>query len=139
MIENETQTIEETLLTQQTLNFQKAWSSGDARQISRFFTEDCRRVGSFGEVQNGRAEVETAYKMLLERALPGSKLLKQGEVIRFLTPEIAIWQESFQILSPNSPEEIKGYVVMIMKKEEGVWMILEMHPKIYPIQTIVSL
>jgi len=132
IIDDEIKVREEEALEQETLKFQVAWSEGDAGKISRFFTEDCRRVGAFGEIQNGRAEVEAAYKMLLERALPGAKLLKQGKVTRFLTLDLAIWQESFQILSPDSPEKIKGYVVLIMKKEEGKWMILEMHPKIFP-------
>jgi len=139
IIDNETKAREEELLEQETLKFQEAWSEGDARKISHFFTEDCRRVGAFGEIQDSRAEVEAAYKMLLERALPGSKLLKQGKVTRFLTPDLAIWQESFQILSPDSPEKIKGYVVLIMKKEEGKWMILEMHPKIYPLPQQASI
>jgi uncharacterized protein (TIGR02246 family) len=138
MIENEIITEEEKLI-QQIIDFQEAWDKGDAKIVSGFFTEDVRRVGSFGETQNSRSEVEAAYKMLLNRAMPGSKLLFTDKKIRFLNDELAIWQANSEILVPDKLSNIKGYTVMIMKKENDKWMILEMHPKIFPLQDQASL
>ena len=137
-MENKDQNEEEQLI-QEIINLQKAWNTGDAQAISRLFTEDSKRVGSFGEIANGRFEIEETFKMLLKRALPGSRLLMKGNIIKFLTTDLAIWQSSYEISSSDNQSHIDGYVVLIMKKENNKWMILEMHTKVFPLENQISI
>ena len=50
-----------------------------------------------------------------------------------LTAELALWQGGLEIFVPGSEEAIKGYVVQVMKKTGRRWLILEGHPKIFPL------
>ena len=54
----------------------------------------------------------------------------QGTV-RMLSADLAVWQGGFAILRPDAPP-LKGYVVEILRKEAGRWLVLESHPKLFP-------
>lgn len=114
-----------------TSDFQNAWNTGDEKNLASYFAVNCLRVGAFGEIQNGRSEVEKAYAQLLKKELPGSKINNERGTIRFLSPELATWQGPFEIFSSGA-KSIKGYTLLILKKQDNNWLIEEMHPKIYP-------
>lgn len=111
--------------------FTEVWNRGDARAAASFFTEDGVRVGAFGDVQHGRAELETAYKKLLHQTMTGAVAKQERGTVRMLSPELAIWQGGLEITPPNGPS-LKGHVVQMMKKVEGRWLVLEAHPKFFP-------
>ena len=52
--------------------------------------------------------------------------------VRMLTPELAIWQGGIAIIPAGGGSALKGYVVQVMKKVEGRWLVLEGHPKLFP-------
>ena len=111
--------------------FTEAWNKGDAQAAASFFTDDGVRVGAFGDVQHGRAELEAAYDRLLHQTMPGAVVKQEHGSVRMLSPELAIWQGGLEIVPPGG-SSLKGHVVQVMKKVEGRWLILEGHPKIYP-------
>lgn len=111
--------------------FTEAWNKGDAHAAASFFTEDGVRVGAFGDVQHGRAELEAAYEKLLHQTMTGAVVKQERGSVRMLSPELSIWQGGLEIVPPSG-SSLKGYVVQVMKKVEGRWLILEGHPKIYP-------
>jgi hypothetical protein len=49
--------------------------------------------------------------------------------IRMLTPDLALWQGGMTIQPPGGAPALKGYVVQLMKKVSGRWLVLEAHPK----------
>ena len=113
--------------------FSEAWSRGDAKAAASFFTEDGVRVGAAGDVQRGRAELEAAYDQLLHGRFAGAKVTQERGTVRMLTSDLALWQGGMQITPPGgSAPPIKGYVVQLMKKVSGRWLVLEAHPKLYP-------
>ena len=114
--------------------FSRAWSSGDARMAASFYTEDAVRVGAFGDVQHGPAEIEAAYDRLLHQTMPGARLEQERGTVRMLTPELAVWQGGIQLVPSGGGRPIKGHVVQVMKKVNGRWLILEAHPKFFPPQ-----
>jgi len=115
-------------------NFINAWNNGNAKDAAGFFTEDGVRVGAFGDVQHSKNEIEIAFEKLLHHSMPGAKA-KQGKgSVRMLTREFAIWQAELEIEKPDGSPSLKGYVVEIMKKIEGRWLVLESHPKFFPPQ-----
>ena len=57
---------QETIIAE-TQAFAEAWDKGDAKALASYYTEDAVRVGAFGDVQHGRAEIEAAYNKLLHQ------------------------------------------------------------------------
>lgn len=111
--------------------FTEAWNRGDAKGTASFCTDDCVRVGAFGDVQHGRSEIEAAFEKLFQQTMTGAKVQQEPGSVRMLTPELAIWQGGLEIIPPNG-SSLKGYVVQVMKKVNGRWLILEAHPKFFP-------
>lgn len=112
--------------------FSEAWSKGDAAAAAAFYTEDGLRVGAFGDIQNGRLELHAAYEKLLHQTMPGAVVTQERGTVRMLTPDLAIWQGGMEITPPGGGPHLKGYVVQVMKKVGGRWLVLEGHPKFFP-------
>lgn len=111
--------------------FAAAWNGGDAKAAASFFTEDGVRVGAFGDIQHGRAEIEAAYDRLLHQTMPGASVKQERGSVRILSPDLAIWQGGLEIVPPvGSP--LRGHVVQVMRKVGERWLTLEGHPKIFP-------
>ena len=49
-----------------------------------------------------------------------------------LGTDLAFWQGGMVIQPSGGAPAIKGYVVQVMKKVNGRWLVLEGHPKLYP-------
>lgn len=122
---------DEQAIIQETIAFAEAWSEGDAQAAASFFTEDGVRVGAFGDVQHGRAELETAYDKLLHQTMPGAKAVQGRGTVHMLCEGIALRQGGLEIASPSGAV-MKGHVVQVMKKVGQRWLILEAHPKFFP-------
>jgi uncharacterized protein (TIGR02246 family) len=116
----------------ETKAFAEAMNAGDAALAASFYTEDGTRVGGFGDKQEGRREIEAAYRRLLHESMPGARIEQERGAVRMLTPDLAVWQAGLEIALPGGESPLKGYVVQVMKKVNGRWLILEAHPKIYP-------
>lgn len=113
-------------------SFLEAWNNGDAKAAATFFTEDGVRVGAMGDIAHGREQITAAYDNLLNKAMPGAKVQMEKGTVTMLTPELAIWRGGLEIGRPDGSLPIKGYVVQVMKKVQGRWLILEAHPKFFP-------
>ncbi len=83
-------------------------------------------------MQHGRAEIEAAYGRLLHQTMPGAVVRQERGSVRMLSPDLAVWQGGLEIVPPGGVPALKGYVVQVMRKVEGRWLILEAHPKIFP-------
>ncbi|MBI3360978.1 MAG: SgcJ/EcaC family oxidoreductase [Chloroflexi bacterium] len=126
------ETDEEQAIIKETEAFAEVWSEGDAKAAASFYTEDGVRVGAFGDVQHGQAEIEAAYDRLLHHTMPGAKVKQERGSVRMPSPELAVWQGGIEIIPPGGGPSLKGHVVQVMKKVKGRWLILEGHPKIFP-------
>lgn len=79
---------EEEAIVKETTAFAEAWGNGDAKAVASFFTEDAVRVGAFGDIQRGRAEIEAAYDRLPRQTMPGAKVKEDLGTVRLLTPDL---------------------------------------------------
>ena len=111
--------------------FTKAWNDGDAKAAASFFSEDAVRVGAFGDIQHGRAELEAAYERLLRQVMSGATVTQERGTVRTLTADFAVWQGGMVINLPDGTSR-KGHVVQVMKNVDGRWLVLEAHPKFFP-------
>ena len=125
-------TDDEQAIVNETASFAEAWSKGDARAAASYYTEDGTRVGAFGDIQNGRSEIEAAYDRLLHQTMPGATVKQERGSVRMLTPELAVWQGGIEIIPAGGGSALKGHVVEVMKKVEGRWLVLDAHPKLFP-------
>jgi uncharacterized protein (TIGR02246 family) len=123
---------EQESIIKETQAFEEAWNKGDAKAAASYYTDDGLRVGAFGDVQHGRAEIEAAYDKLLHQTMPGAKVKQERGTVRMLTPELAVWQGGIEIIPAGGAASLKGQVVQVMKKVNGRWLILEAHPKLFP-------
>jgi len=114
-------------------SFLEAWNQGDAKVVASFYTVDGVRVGAMGDIEHGREEIATAYDNLMHKAMSGAKAKMEKGSIRILTPELVIWQGGLEIQKPDGSPAMKGYVMQVMKKVNNKWMILEAHPKLFPL------
>jgi uncharacterized protein (TIGR02246 family) len=122
---------EEDAIVAETEAFAAVWSKGDAQGAASFFAEDGVRVGAMGDRQHGRAELQAAYDRLFHGPFAGASVRQDRGTVRMLTPELAVWQGNIEI-SPPGGASMKGYVVQVMKKVSGRWLVLESHPKLFP-------
>lgn len=74
----------------ETQAFAEAMNAGDAARAAAFYTEDGTRVGGFGDVQHGRAEIEAAYDALLHEHMPGARIVQERGAVRMLSPGLAV-------------------------------------------------
>lgn len=126
-------THEQEAIIAETEAFARAWNLGEARAAAAFFTEDGTRVGAAGDVQHGRAEIEAAYERLLHATMPGAQVNQERGSVRMLTPDLALWQGRIEILPAHGGPAIHGHVVQVMKRSGNRWLILEAHPKLFPL------
>jgi len=116
----------------ETQAFVAAMNAGDAALAASFYSEDGRRVGAFGDVQDGRGEIASAYHRLLHETMSGTQFIQERGTVRMLSPGLAVWQGGLELVVPGSDLPIRGHVVQVMKKVEDRWLILEGHPKFFP-------
>src|SRR6266550_921886 len=115
----------------ETQAFVDAWGRADAQAAASFFTDDAVRVGAFGDIQRGRAEIEAAYARLFTTSMPGATVRVERGTVRMLGPELAVWQGGMEITPVEGPP-LRGHVVQVMRRVDGRWLIVETHPKFFP-------
>lgn len=111
--------------------FVKAWNDNDAEALAKCFTEDAVRVGFYGEKSRGRKEIEKAHQDVFERLHEPQIMFDKGET-RKLGEDYVVWQGGFEIKKNTEPKRIKGYTVIVYKKEKDRWLIVEAHPRLVP-------
>lgn len=131
MIEH-SEDIEQEAIIAETQAFAEAWGRGDAKTAASFYADDGVRVGAFGDVQHGRAEIEQAYSRLFNQVMPAAKISQERGTIRMLAPDLAVWQAGIEITPAGQASPMRGHVVQVMKKIGDRWLVVEAHPKIFP-------
>jgi uncharacterized protein (TIGR02246 family) len=113
-------------------SFADAWSRGDANALVAFFTADAVRVGAAGDTQRGHEEIRGAFERLLSGPFAGASVKLDRGSVRFLGPDVALWQGGLEIMPGGDRPPLRGYAVDVMKKAGASWLILETHPKLFP-------
>jgi uncharacterized protein (TIGR02246 family) len=114
--------------------FAAAWSKGDTTAAAATYAEDGVRVGAFGDIQRGRAQIKAAYDKLLGGPFKGASVSLGAQSVRMLSSEHAIWQAPMEIHPAGEAAPVKGYAIDVMRKVAGHWLTLEAHPKLFPPQ-----
>ncbi len=83
--------------------FSRAWNQRDVEALANFFTEAVVRVGAFGDIQHGRAEIATGFHRLLRERMPGAKVQLERGTVRMLSSELAPRRGAIEITLQAGP------------------------------------
>ena len=102
-----------------------AWNKHDARSLALLFREDADFVGGSGGIFRGRSQIERLMAEEFSAPLKEWKLTNAIEDIRFLKPDIAIVNGTYEATGIGSNAQsapLKGLYTVIMGKERGQWV-----------------
>ena len=112
-------------------DFKAHWTAGDAAACAAAYTEDGVRVGSRGDVQRGRSEIQRAYARLFAGPFQGATITNGPPSLRPLGRDYALCEAPFTITTARGTV-LEGFSLDVMEKLRGRWWMLESHPKLYP-------
>lgn len=118
--------------------FVAAWSAGDAPAIGESFAVDGDSLSPDGELFSGRDQVVNRYAELFEGMYKDTTLTLTTTSIRFLQPDVAVVDGSYEIdgmkdAEGNDLPTIKGIYMNVSVKEGERWLIQCSRPMI-PVQ-----
>ena len=119
--------------------FPPAWAKGDAKSLAALYTTDADYVSSTGLMAKGRAEIEKAYVTQFSGVYKGTTLKNATTNVRFLTPDIAIINGTFEVTGLRGPDgkeapPRKGINTSILVKQNGQWLITALRAWVPPAQ-----
>jgi uncharacterized protein (TIGR02246 family) len=119
--------------------FPPAWAKGDAKALAALYTTDADYVSSTGITAKGRAEIQTAYNTQFSGVYKGTSLKNATTNVRFLKPDIAITNGTFEVTGLRGPggQEApprKGISTSILVKQNGQWLITALRAWVPPAQ-----
>ena len=119
---------DEDMIRARTGEFEQAVSNADAKAIGALFVEDSDLVDQAGTMHHGRAAIEERYRELFEGPYKGAQARLEIESIRFVRPDIAILDGTYELNGMTSTDGlplgiVKGTYTNISVKENGQWMI----------------
>jgi uncharacterized protein (TIGR02246 family) len=120
-----------------TEQFSPAWAKGDSKSLGALYTMDADYVSSTGLVAKGRAEIEKAYAAQFAGVYKGTSLKNDVTNVRFLKPDIAIVNGTFEVTGLHGPDgkempSRKGISTSIVVKQNGQWLITALRAWIPP-------
>ena len=103
-----------------------AFNRGDAKAAASVYALDGTHTYAFGFTHRGRAAIEKGLAALLAGPFKGTHLTITTEAIRFLTPAIAVEEESFEVSGVKTATgaeqpPVKGLCLDILQKQGDVW------------------
>ncbi len=106
--------------------FEQAISRADAKGIGGMFVEDGDLVDQAGVMHHGRGAIEERYQKLFEGAYKGAAANLEVTAVRFVRPEIAVVDGTYELTGIKSAEgrelpAIKGIYTNVAVKQNGQW------------------
>jgi uncharacterized protein (TIGR02246 family) len=119
---------DEDMIRARTDEFEQAVSGGDAKAIGALFVEESDLVDQAGAMHHGRAAIEERYQKLFEGPYKGAQANLEITSIRFVRPDIAIVDGTYELNGMKSAEGlplgiITGMYTNVSVKENGQWMV----------------
>jgi uncharacterized protein (TIGR02246 family) len=119
---------DEAAIRKQIDQYAAAWNKADAKATAQFFTDDADYVSSTGQRGEGRAGIERVLTEQFAGVFKGATLKTTITSIRFLKPDVAIVNGSFEVSGTKGPDgkELpvrKGLSTNIVAKPGDKWLI----------------
>jgi uncharacterized protein (TIGR02246 family) len=119
---------DEDAIRARTDEFERAVSNADTKAIGALFVEDSDLVDQAGVMHHGRAAIEERYQKLFDGAYKGAQANLEVTSVRFVHPEIAIVDGTYELNGMKSPEGlplgiVRGMFTNVFMKQGGQWML----------------
>jgi len=120
--------LEEQQLYQMYFSFCNAWNHQNAAQLAEFYSEDADHFSADGQVATGREEIQNLFTKQLGGVYAGTNLKLTLDSLRFLSPEIALANGSFELTGFTGPggktlPPRKGLHTDIWAVRDGQWKV----------------
>jgi uncharacterized protein (TIGR02246 family) len=128
---------DEDMIRARTDEFEQAVSAADAKAIGALFVEDSDLVDQAGVMHHGRAAIEDRYQKLFDGAYKGAQANLEIGSIRFVRPDIAVIDGTYELNGMKSPEGlplgiVRGMFTNVSVKQDGQWMLHCSRPMLPP-------
>jgi len=119
---------DETAIRSQFDQFNAAWNKADAKAMGQFFSDDADYISSTGQRGDGRAGIEKILAEQFAGVYKGASIKLTITSIRFLKPDVALANGTFEISGLQSPDGKalpvrKGLSTNVMVKQGDKWLI----------------
>ncbi len=112
-----------------------AWERHDAKALAAFWSEEGDLIDPAGRVARGREEIEKLFADEHSTVFKTSHATISDRAVRFLKPDLAIADGSFEITGMRSPDgkdlpPLKGLYTRILVKRGGQWWVIADRPRV---------
>jgi len=119
---------DEDMIRARTDEFEQAVSSADSKAIGALFIEDGDLVDQAGMMHHGRMAIVERYQKLFEGPYKGTQANLEISSVRFVRPEIAVIDGTYELTGMKSAEgqdlpAVKGMFTNVSVKQNGQWML----------------
>jgi uncharacterized protein (TIGR02246 family) len=106
--------------------YEEGWKNGDAQTCAAIYAPDADLIDFVGKSYKGRAEIEKSIADVLAM-YPGSQIDIQKTAIRFVKPDLAVWDGTWEVTGVPETEgpkpPTKGSNTVVIVKQDGQWLL----------------
>jgi uncharacterized protein (TIGR02246 family) len=114
---------DEKALQEQNEAFVAAFNQGDVKAVTEAYAPDADFLSAQGQRVKGRSELEKYFaKGFAENK--GLKLKHSDSTVRFLKPDVAVADGTWEITGRPEGKPARGHYTAILMKREGKWLIV---------------
>jgi uncharacterized protein (TIGR02246 family) len=117
--------------------YSEAFNHHDAHASAILFAEDADFTNLRGAYRHGQKDIEQIFVSLYAGMLKNAHRTDTVKNIRFLTPEIAVMEDFWEITGSKTPDGLdnpdrKGLFGWVLTKVNGQWKITVFHEAEFP-------
>ncbi len=119
---------DEDMIRARTDEFEQAVLNADVKAIGALFVDDADLVDQAGNMHHGRMAIEERYQKLFEGPYKGAQGSLEIASIRFVRPDIAVIDGTYELTGLKSAEgqdlpAVKGRFTNVSVKQNDQWML----------------
>lgn len=105
----------------------QGWAAGSGTAFAAPFADDVEFISVRGTDEGGRAGVAARHDGLFASTYRGTSLDADVQLIRYLTPDIAVVHVETRILRPDGRRMVTTHAQAVTVRRKGQWHITAFH------------
>jgi uncharacterized protein (TIGR02246 family) len=113
-------------IRKRTGEYEHAFNRGDAAAAAAVYAADGTHTYAIGVTHRGRPAIEQGLRELLAGPMKGARLSLTVDSIRFITGDIAVEEDSFEVSGMTSADgadvpSLRGQCMAVYRKQANAW------------------